>query len=143
MVCAMPLKRFSVCNKLFEWLKKELLWNWIIRLLLESILEISFALMLQFQYSNPKKSEWGAFLDYGVGIIIAPLLVLLPIFIIVFYNYHFDKLEEDEEFKDKYGTVMEGLDPKKRSSVAYVAMFAVRRILFMCASLFLFKYVIL
>ena len=64
----------------------------------------------------------------------------MPIFIIVFYNYHFDKLEEDEEFKDKYGTVMEGLDPKKRSSVAYVAMFAVRRILFMCASLFLFGY---
>ena len=116
------------------------MWNWVIRLLFENVLELSFAVALNLKYSNPNKYAWAALLDYTLSCGIGVLIILLPIFILVFYYYHFDKLEGDKEFEDKYGTIMEGMNPMKKSAVAYNAIFVVRRILFVCASLFLFEY---
>lgn len=88
------------------------------------------------------KEYFGSLIDYAIGTLLVALIVTLPIFILVFYCKYFDLLGEDS-FKDKYGTVYEGLDINKRSIIAYQVVFIFRRLLFCAACLFMFEYVII
>jgi hypothetical protein len=65
-----------------------------------------------------KKEYFGSFIDYTIGTALVILIAMLPLFILVFYCKYFDLLGE-HSFKEKYGSVYEGLDIKKRSSIAY------------------------
>ena len=72
------------------------------------------------------------------AIILAVLLISLPIFILLFYIYHHDKLE-DEEFRESFGEVYEGMDPSKKSIIFYSCYFLIRRWLLvsiLCWSIF-------
>ena len=51
----LPLKRLNSCKRLNKWLSKKLLWNFVIRLVLEGSLETSFAVALTLKYSRFSK----------------------------------------------------------------------------------------
>jgi hypothetical protein len=102
------------------------------------VLELGFGLILMFQYGVTNKQYPWTIIDFILGIVLAILLFSLPGFIIFFYSKYHDKLK-DEEFKEKFGTAMEGFDPNYES-ICYSAMFVCKRFAFILVSLYLFKY---
>ena len=134
----LPFRSRSCCGKTNTWLQKKLLWNWIIRFLLESVLELGFGLILMFRYGVKDKQAPWTIVDLTIGIIISIFLFSLPGFILCFYAKYYDKLEDDE-FKEKFGTAMEGFDPNY-ASICYSAFFVFKRFCFIFISLFLFKF---
>lgn len=69
-------------------------------------------------FKNFETMDYGSFIDYVIGVLLALVMVILPIFILVFYCKYFNLLDV-ESFKDKFGTVYEGLNNYKRSSIMY------------------------
>ena len=91
-----------------------------------------------FRYGVKNKQYPWTIVDFTIGIIISIFLLPLSGFILCFYVKYHDKLK-DEEFKEKFGTAMEGLDPNY-ASICYSAFFVFKRFVFILISLFLFKY---
>ena len=65
----------------------------------------------------------------------------MPLFTLVFYYCKIDSIE-DEEFKDKYGTLYEGLEldmdkDKRKEALIYPFLFILRRIVFMISVIFM------
>ena len=98
-----------------------------------------FGLILMFQYGVLDRKNPCTIIDFSIGLLLAILLLSLPFFIIGFYLYNLDKLE-DEQFEIRFGTVLEGFD-KKKGSIFYAAWFVVKRFAFVLISMFLFKYI--
>ena len=92
-----------------------------------------------FQYGVLDRKNPCTIIDFSIGLLLAILLLSLPFFIIGFYLYNLDKLE-DEQFEIRFGTVLEGLD-KKKSSIFYAAWFVWRRFAFVLISIYLFNYI--
>ena len=141
-LATLPFKNLCCCLKVREWLKKHLLWNWVIRLVLEEILELGFCLSLQFKYGIFKGASGPTLIDMSFGILYGIIIILLPAFILFFYCKYF-ALFEEAAFKAKYGTVYEGLDTRKRSVIFYSLLFIVRRLLFVAVCLTLYNYQII
>ena len=78
-------------------------------------------------------------MNFAIAIMLSLLLVGLPFFIPIFYCKNFSKLE-DEEFRKKYDAPYDGLDTRKRSSIAYTVIFIIRRLCFSATCLLLFNY---
>ena len=136
-VITLPFKsRTTCCGNTNRWLRKKLLWNWIIRFLLESALEIGFGLILLFRYGERDKQYPWTIVDFIIGISLAILLFPLPAFILFFYSKYHDRLK-DEEFKETFGTAIEGFDPNY-ASICYSAIFVTKRFAFIIISLFLY-----
>ena len=62
-------------------------------------------------------------------------LIVLPFASTLFIYCNFDKLSDDK-FEKKYGALYEGINIKKKSSLAFPLMFMVRRIGFAAAACF-------
>ena len=137
-VLTLPFRSSSCCGKTNTWLRKKLLWNWIIRFLLQSVLELGFGLILMFRYGVKNKQNPWTIVDFTIGIIISIFLFSFPGFILCFYTKYYDK-RKDEEFKEKFGAAMEGFDPNYES-ICYSAFFVFKRFAFILISLFLYKY---
>ena len=80
--------------------------------------------------------------------ILASISFLLPFFILTFYFFNYDRMNSDdeevaEEFDEKWGAPMEGLNKDNKWSLAYPVMFLTRRICFVLIVLWLFNFVIL
>ena len=99
---------------------------------------MGFGLILMFRYGVKDKQAPWTIVDLTIGIIISIFLFSLPGFILCFYAKYYDKLEDDE-FKEKFGTAMEGFDPNY-ASICYSAFFVFKRFCFIFISLFLFKF---
>jgi len=115
-------------------------WNWVIRLVMEACLELSFAVILNWPFI-PQVTTATTFmqtLDYILTIVVAILLGALPLFIIVFYCWNFRKLG-NEDFEEKWGAVYEGMKTCERASLAYNVIFILRRMLLAATCLFLYK----
>lgn len=90
-------------------IKKWLHWNFVIRLILEAALEISFCAYFNLKYGKFDKTIFGSWFNFVSIIILAGCLFLLPFFILDFYlATNFYKLN-DETFEEKYGSVYDGL----------------------------------
>ena len=76
------------------------------------------------------------FLSDFLSFFFLTLLAILPIFIIVFYCIKFKKLNKDK-FKERYGTVYEGLLTKRRSTLFFPVFFLIRRYTFAAISFYL------
>ena len=98
-----------------------------------------FGLLLMFRYGVWDRQNPCTIIDFSMGILLAIPLFSLPFFIIGFYSYNLDKLE-NEDFKEQFGTVLEGFN-KKKSSIFCVAWFFVRRFCFVIISICLFNYI--
>lgn len=81
-------------EKIQNWLKTFFLWNWVIRLILEAALELSFVVILQYDFLSNLKNAGGFFegVDYLMTYLVIFGLIFLPCFILVFYCKNFDKL---------------------------------------------------
>lgn len=121
------------------WIKKKLHWNFVIRLLIEAAMEISFGTYLQIKYGEFNFKLFGSWFNFVSTAFLGGSLVLLPIFIVIFYNHNFHKLE-NEEFEAKYGAVYEGLKKKKKIVLFYPVYFIIKRIGFAFSSLMLYDY---
>jgi hypothetical protein len=132
--------RCKGCDRLNLWLRKKLLWNTVIRLVLEESLESTYAVVLCFKYSTFNKGAFGSAADYILACILAVAIASLPAFMLIFYLKNFDKWE-DEKFEEEYGAPLDGLH-KRKSSLFYPVYFVIRRVLFCLTTLFLFNYVL-
>ena len=81
----LPLKRFECCKKVHEFIQKKLLWNFVIRLVLEQFLKLGFGLLLQFKYVFVNKKYYGSVVNFMLAIIMTVIAVLLPFFVVIFY----------------------------------------------------------
>lgn len=141
-VILLPFKRIRCCKKVNGTLKKHLHWNFVIRLIIEGSMDLTFTTYFNLMYARFSVRYYGSFINYIFAILFAILLIASPVFIIVFYGVNFKKLH-DQKFERKYGAVYEGLKLKSRSALVYNSYFVMRRCLFMCIALFLYRHVLL
>ena len=135
--------RFTFARWLHTKIKNALYWNFVIRFILEAALEISFCAYFNFYYGEFKIRIFGSWFNYVSMGIMTSCLVLLPFFILDFYlATNFYKIDS-EDFEAKYGSVYEGLKKDKKLSLIYPVYFIIRRMLFMCISMFMYKCVII
>ena len=120
------------------------MWNFVIRLIMETALELSFCCFLNFPYLYRMLNPEGFFeiLDYLMTLFVIVLIVIMPFWIAYFYNKHF-KVLGDEEFENKYGAPYEGLYTNKRWSIANSIIFILRRIILAATCLYLGEYLFL
>ena len=64
-------------------------------------------------------------MDYCYTILFDFLIILSPVFILIFYNIYYHRWEE-VEFTDKYGTILEGFKIT-RAALFYPFFFIIRR----------------
>jgi len=71
-------------------------------------MELTFSIMLNIPFMG---SFGGASflekLDYVMTAFIGTILVFMPLFILIFYNWNFDRLD-DTHFKNTYGSIYDG-----------------------------------
>ena len=122
------LKRLT---KIRDWLDRKLKWNWTIRLLMESLMELSFGTIITISYA--KGSTFGSYFNLGFAYALFIAMCSLPFFSQIFYQLQFKRMSdlEDKEFDNKYGAPYEGLKQDKRWSLFHPFMLCVRRISFM------------
>ena len=92
-------------------LKRWLCWNFILRLLLQASLEISFAVLLNIPFLENMfiSTSIIEFTDYLMTVLLALCLVAMPFGIVLFYGLlNFNKLDTPS-FKQTYGSIYEGL----------------------------------
>jgi hypothetical protein len=94
-------KPFRKCHHRFfkfrERVKKGLMWNWILRLLMETSLELVFCCLLNFPYLANIADVKGFFegLDYFMTIFIGLMIVVFPVWVAIFYNVNYDRMGEE------------------------------------------------
>ena len=141
-VITLPLLRFSPILRLHNYLKETLLWNFLIRLIFEGALESTFCLYITFKYGGGLKTRefFGSNIDYVIACIMTVSLALFPVFIGNFYLEHYFKWE-DEEFDEKYGAPLDGLNKNKKMSIVYPVYFIIRRVSFVFVAMYLWEHV--
>ena len=112
-----------------------------LRFIFEAYLELVICVaigMLNLQW-DPKNFS----IQYGTifTILFVILVIFMPLFTLIFYYYKIDSVE-DEEFKNKYGTLYEGLEldmdkDKRKEALIYPFLFILRRIVFMITVIFM------
>jgi len=104
------------------------MWNFIIRFILESSLEMSFAVMVNILYLSWPSESIGVRISSFLTITNAVVLLAFTLFVAIFYIRKYKQFGT-EEFDEKYGTVVEELDLKrgKKISLIYPVVFLMRR----------------
>ena len=138
----LPFMRFNYFSQLNLWMRNKLLWNFVIRLVLEESLETLYSVALTFKYSSFNTSAFGSATDYILSIILTVAIGGLPFFMVIFYLLYFADWE-NEEFNKKYGEPLDGLKKNQKSSLIYPVYFVIRRALFCLVTLVLHQNVIL
>jgi len=89
-----PLRPLGWCVKsVHDKLKALFLWNFVIRLVFETCLMLSFALIINLALVGHSKIEnWLEAYDRGLAYLLALAMVLLPLFILWFYCKNFGKM---------------------------------------------------
>ena len=131
--------KLSWAGKPYDKLKEIFLWNYIIRLVFEACIELTFVMILNTspQARIFESSNFLEFMDYMYTILFNILICIGPIFIVVFYNMNYAKWETDE-FTGKYGTILEGLQ-MSRSALFYPFFFMIRRAILAVVARFCFN----
>mmetsp|Transcript_16345 Transcript_16345/g.22407 ORF Transcript_16345/g.22407 Transcript_16345/m.22407 type:complete len:213 (-) Transcript_16345:1199-1837(-) len=106
-----PLMKLK--KKMEDWL----LWNPIIRLILEGCLELGIS--LQISLGHLDYSSFTMKVNSIVTIILASICGIFPLFMIIFYCKKVDKFH-DENFEAKFGSTYEGLYIQKRPRLMLV-----------------------
>lgn len=137
----MPIKHPRV-QHFNEILKKKMLWNFVIRLVIEAYLELAFSVYFNLKYTSCDFNYFGSWNNYFFALMLGFLLVASPFFILGFYHWNFTRFS-DEDFQERYGSVYEGLKKDHRSVIFYMAYFVIRRASFALSSVLLYEYVVL
>jgi hypothetical protein len=121
-------------QKVNNMLKQKLLWNFVIRLVIESYLSLGFSVYFNLRFSHGRFSYLGSWVNYFYAVSFAAVLIGAPLFVICFYCYNFKRLK-DEHFESKFGAAYQGLETKHRHVIAYTTIFMIRRAFFCIISL--------
>lgn len=127
-----------------QWLRKQLLWNFVLRLIFEESLETTFCVILQLKYGfGWSRWNYGTSIDLIIAYALSFAIVILPFW--MGYNYLVLNLRNwaKEEFEETIGAPMEGLKKKGRLIVVFPVYFIIRRVSFAIITLFLFDKVII
>ena len=122
-------------ESLHSWFKAKFMWNWLIRLTLESSLELTItaAMALSVRLED-REPLWIEKADIVFSSFALLWVAGYHAFVLFFYPAN-SSLMKYEIFKDIYGSTYDGLKPKL-SSLAYPIMFMARRALFVGVALF-------
>jgi hypothetical protein len=90
---SLPCSRFKFCSKFSKWLRNKLLWNFVIRLLLEESLETTFSIVLTFKYGSFSTISYGTAIDYIIAALLAFSVAILPVFMVIFYLKNYENWE--------------------------------------------------
>ena len=99
MILMIPLRgKFETANKIHAKLSHALLWNFLIRLIFEACIELTFVMILNDGVLKKVVEEASILdkMDYLYTMLFNFGICALPIFIIVFYNWRFDHWEDPE-----------------------------------------------
>mmetsp|Transcript_38 Transcript_38/g.63 ORF Transcript_38/g.63 Transcript_38/m.63 type:complete len:197 (+) Transcript_38:1189-1779(+) len=101
------------------------------KFIFEGLLDISICAYLNFIWMNDNGEgfRWDTVFhtfNSGCLIVLTIAILLFPILVITFYLCNFSKWKSDD-FKDRYGTLLEGLHKKSRWSLGYPVIFMLRR----------------
>jgi hypothetical protein len=129
-----PFKH-PLSQKVSTKLKDKLLWNFVIRLVIESYLSLGFSVYFNLRFASCKFSYLGSWVNYFYAVGFAAVIIAAPLFVVFFYSRNFSRFK-DEQFNSKFGSVYEGLKTKDRYVIAYTAIFMIRRALFSLISVF-------
>jgi hypothetical protein len=138
------LRPFRKCHhrifKYRERLKRGLMWNFLVRLLMETALELSFCCFLNAPYFYRVTKVGGFFegIDYFMTAIIGVLIAIMPFWVAIFYNINFEKMG-DLKFESKFGAIYEGLQTDNRWCIANSVLFMVRRIALAATCIYLYE----
>ena len=97
----MPCTRIRIVKKAVSKLKEKLLWNAMLRTVMQTSLEFGFCCVLTLKYAKFDGSL-GATINFAFAYLFTVLLCLFPIFCAIFYQKHFnifreiDLIQEDE-----------------------------------------------
>ena len=138
----LPFVRFKCCRRFNFWMRKKLLWNFVIRLIFEESLETLYSVSLTFKYSTWNTSAFGSQTDYLLSIILVLAIGSMPFFMVIFYLKYYDDWK-NEKFDKKYGAPLDGLKKDQKSSLIYPVYFVIRRSLFCLVTLVFYNYVLL
>ena len=89
-------------------LSKSLFWGFILRLFFEGYLELCLSVFVSLTDMEWKNQNGSVIFNNLFSIVLTCLLSCLPIFIVVFYIINLRKLT-DEQFKEKFGDIYDGL----------------------------------
>jgi hypothetical protein len=129
-----PFKH-PLAQKVSTKLKNKLLWNFVIRLVIESYLSLGFSVYFNLRFASCKFSYLGSWVNYFYAVGFAAVIIAAPLFVVFFYSRNFSRFK-DEQFNSKFGSVYEGLKTKDRYVIAYTFIFMIRRALFSLISVF-------
>jgi hypothetical protein len=119
----------AALKKAWNWLKKVLLWNFCIRLIMEASIESIICTNLSLNFGSYFCVPWGAKVNHAYAHFFLIVFALFPFFVIFHYCRNFKKLE-DPAFKGLWGDLYQGLDTKRRSTLYYPVIFIAKRIAF-------------
>ena len=118
--------------------------NILIRFYLEAALDIEMCIFLQFYYSDYNgglfaTSETFDILNGLLTILFGPLVLILIVALVYFYSKNYERWS-DTNFKDRFGTVFEGLRTDTKLVLFYTVIFLGRRAAFCVVAIFFKDY---
>lgn len=125
-------------KKLAAKIKSKIYWNVILRICIEGYFDFSITAPL-----NLGNLMWNTPSDYFSSIcsMVATATVLLFPFIVVGILYRYRKKLTEKEFHDKFGSIMEGIDPNNKiAAFTFTVFFCLRRLAFAAVLLYLQNY---
>jgi hypothetical protein len=128
-ILILELFKHPFAQKVSTKLKDKLLWNFVIRLVIESYLSLGFSVYFNLRFTSCNFLYLGSWVNYFYAVGFAAVIIAAPLFVVFFYSRKFSRFE-DEDFKRQFGSVYEGLKTKDRYVIAYTAIFMIRRALF-------------
>jgi len=134
--CLGLLKRFNPrIERLHDWGKETFMWNWLIRLILESNLELTMTAVMALSVPlAERESLWIEKADLVFSGFLLVTITGFNVFVLCFYSAN-SSLMKYRIFKDIYGSTYAGLKPKL-SSLGYPIIFMARRAFFVGFVLF-------
>lgn len=128
---------FKNINKKLE---KHLIWNFCIRLILETAIETIISTILNLKFGRfSTQLPFGDFVNRMYAYFFAAIYLTSPVTIPAFYCYNYKYLSE-ESFVAKWGSLYEGLRIDSRAPLAYAVIFLLKRIFFALIMLFTPEY---
>ena len=117
-------------------LKFYLFWNFIIRLVLQSSMDLVYTCILNVQFGQWAGGPFPAKFNIILAYLFSFLIITWPLFVYLWIYRNLDRLE-DENFYNTYGSAYEGLDISRAASLWFPVLFMFKRIAFAVIALFI------
>lgn len=114
-------------NGIVTSLTKTLMWNVLLRFLLEGFFELSIIALIDWKYMYWDISNRHEKFSHIMNAIVATTLMLYPFVIYYILQSRTEEELQDEETKARIGSLTDGLKIKRRQGVLYNFIFVVRR----------------